>query len=149
MSERDPALAPFGALIGTWDSEAKHRAVDEIVTGHVTYEWLESGHFVVLRSHNDHPQFPDAISIIGAPEEGEGLVLEYFDSRGVRRTYNVAIEDGVMRWWRDAPGFHQRLVARLGDDGFEAEFELAETPGDWQHDMKVTYRRRKRAEVGR
>ena len=80
---------------------------------------------VVLRSHNDHPQFPDAISIIGAPEEGDGLVLEYFDDRGVRRTYNVSIADGVMRWRRDAPGFDQRMVATLGDDEFEANIELA------------------------
>src|SRR5690349_9674204 len=137
------ALAPFAALIGTWDSEAKHRLFDGVVTGHATYEWLEGGKFVVLRSHNDHPQFPDAISVIGPPEEGDGLVLEYFDSRGVRRTYQLEIEDGVMRWWRDAPGFDQRMVATLGEDEFEAEIELAEAPGEWKHDMRVKYRRRK------
>ena len=142
MRERNPALAPFDALIGTWDSEAKHVAFDEIVTGHVTYEWLEGEQFIVVRSHNDHPQFPDAISVIGAPETGDGLVLEYFDSRGVRRTYILAIEDGVMRWWRDAPGFDQRMVATLGEDEWEADIELAQAPGEWQHDMKVTYRRR-------
>jgi hypothetical protein len=27
------------------------------------------------------------MSVIGAPEAGGGLVMEYFDSRGVRRTY--------------------------------------------------------------
>src|SRR5919202_505057 len=95
MTERDPLLAPFDALIGTWDTEAKHRLVDEVVPGTVTFEWLEGGHFVVLRSHNDHDLFPDAIGVIGRPESGEGLVLEYFDSRGVRRTYAVSLEDGV------------------------------------------------------
>ncbi len=143
MSERNPALAAFDALIGTWDTEAKHQAVDFVVTGRVTYEWLEGGHFVVLRSHNDHPQFPDAISIIGAPETGDGLVLEYFDDRGVRRTYNVEIGDGVMRWWRDRPGFDQRMVTTIGEDELVANVELAETPGEWQHDMKTIYRRRR------
>ena len=141
MTDRDPLLAPFEALIGTWSTEAKHRLFDEVVRGSATYEWLEGGHFVVLRSHNDHELFPDAISVIGRPESGEGLVLEYFDSRGVRRTYGVSLEDGVMRWWRDHPGFDQRSLAKLGPDGFEFVFQLAETPGEWVDDLRTTYRR--------
>ena len=27
--------------------------------------------------------------------------MEYFDSRGVRRTYGASFEDGVLRFWRD------------------------------------------------
>jgi hypothetical protein len=134
-------LEPFDALIGTWSTEAKHRLVDEVVTGTVAFEWLEGGHFVVLRSHNDHELLPDAISVIGAPEAGEGLVMEYFDSRGVRRTYEVSLDDGVLRWWRDHPGFDQRSSAKLGPDAFELVNQLAETPGDWKDDMRVTYRR--------
>ena len=80
--------------------------------------------------------------MIGAPEEGDGLVMEYFDSRGVRRTYGVSLEDGLLRMWRDAPGFDQRYSATLGLDRFEGVFELAESPGDWQEDLKVSYRRR-------
>jgi hypothetical protein len=73
---------------------------------------------------------------------GEGLVLEYFDSRGVRRTYEVSLEDGVMRWWRDHPGFDQRAYAKLGPDVFEFVHQLAETPGEWRDDLRATYRRR-------
>jgi hypothetical protein len=142
MTERDPALEPFDALIGTWDTEASHRLVDAVVRGSIAFEWLEGGHFLVQRSHNDHELFPDAISIIGASETGDGLVMEYFDSRGVRRTYRVSVDDGVWRIWRDHPGFDQRFSATLGPDRFEGLFQLAETPGDWQDDMKVVYRRR-------
>ena len=35
--------------------------------------------------------------------------MEYFDSRGVRRTYEISLENGVLRIWRDHPGFDQRL----------------------------------------
>jgi hypothetical protein len=142
MTERDPALEPFDALIGTWATEAKHRMVDDVVFGTTTFEWLEGGHFVVQRSHSDHERFPDGLSVIGAPESGDGLVLEYFDSRGVRRTYGVSLEDGVWRMWRDQPGFDQRFSAKLERDFFEGVFEVAETPGDWQEDMRVIYRRR-------
>jgi hypothetical protein len=141
MSERDPLLAPFEALIGTWSTEATHPLFDGVVHGGATYEWLEGGHFVVLRSHNDHPSFPDAIGVIGRPESGAGLVMEYFDSRGVRRTYGVPLENGELRWWRDHPGFDQRAYAKLAPDGFEFLGERAETPGDWQDDLRSIYRR--------
>jgi hypothetical protein len=142
MTERDPTLEPFDVLVGTWDTEAKHVAVEEVVRGTVTFEWLEGGHFLVQRSHADHELFPDGLSVIGAPESGEGLVMEYFDSRGVRRTYGVSLDDGVWRIWREAPEFDQRFSATVAPDAFEGLFELARTPGDWQEDMKVTYRRR-------
>jgi hypothetical protein len=38
-------------------------AVDEVVLGTVTFEWLEGGHFLVQRSHVDHELFPDAICV--------------------------------------------------------------------------------------
>jgi hypothetical protein len=142
MTDRDPLLAPFDVLIGRWSSEATHPMIDEVVPGSATFEWLEGGHFVVLRSRNDHELFPDAICVIGRPESGEGLVLEYFDSRGVRRTYNVSLEDGVMRWWRDHPGFDQRSYAKLAPDSFEFVHQLAEAPGEWRDDLKTIYRRR-------
>ena len=85
--------------------------------------------------------FPDAISVIGAPEAGDGLVMEYFDSRGVRRTYSVSLDDGVLRIWRDHPTFAQRFSDTVGDDSFEGLWQVAETPGDWLDDLRVTYRR--------
>jgi hypothetical protein len=134
-------MEPFDALIGTWATEAKHRMVDEVVHGTTTFEWLEGGHFLVQRSHSDHELFPDGLCVIGAPESGNGPVMEYFDSRGVRRTYPTAIEDGVWTMWRDQPGFDQRFSAKLERDVIEGVFELAQTPGDWQEDMRVIYRR--------
>jgi hypothetical protein len=141
MAERDRSLEPFDALIGTWATEASHPAVDAVVPGTVTFEWFEGGHFLVGRSRNEHELFPDSLWVIGAPETGEGLVMEGFDSRGVRRTYGVSLDDGVLRFWRDVPGFDQRYSATLGRDSFEGLWQLAETPGDWQDDLKVIYRR--------
>lgn len=141
VTRRDPTLEPFDALIGAWATEATHPMVDAVVPGRVTFEWLEGGHFLVQRSHNEHELFPDAINVIGAPESGDGLVLEYFDSRGVRRTYGVSLDDGVLQIWRDDPAFAQRFYATLAPDRFEGQWELARTPGDWQADLKVTYRR--------
>ena len=142
MSERDPRLEPFEALIGTWTTEATHPLLPGVVVpGRVTFEWLEGGHYLIQRSQNDHELFPDGLCVIGLPEEGDGLLLEYFDSRGVRRTYGVSLEDGVLRWWRDHPGFDQRMTAEIAGDEFELLCEVAETPGEWRADLRATYRR--------
>jgi hypothetical protein len=141
MTKRDPALDPFDVLIGTWATAATHPQFDAVVAGSTTFEWLDGGHFLVQRSHNDHELFPDAISVIGAPETGGGLVMEYFDSRGVRRTYGVSFDDGVLRIWRNDPAFAQRFTATPSHDSFEGRWQLARTPGDWQDDLNVSYRR--------
>jgi hypothetical protein len=141
MTRPDPALESFDALIGTWATEAAHPMFDGVVPGSVTFEWLEGGRFIVQRSRNDHGAFPDAICVIGAPEDGDGLVMEYFDSRGVRRTYGIALEDGELRMWRDDPEFAQRYSATIGHDGFAGQWQLARAPGDWQDDLRVVHRR--------
>jgi hypothetical protein len=134
-------LKPFDALIGTWATEATHPLVGEPVPGSVTFEWLEGKRFLIQRARNQHELFPDAIWLIGAPEAGDGLVGEYFDSRGVRRTYEGSVEDGVLRFWGEFPEFAQRFSASLATDSFTGQWRLARTPGDWQDDLKVTYRR--------
>ena len=134
-------MEPFDALIGTWTTEATHPLFDGVVPGTITWEWLEGGHFLVQRSHMEHELFPDGLCVIGKPEEGEGLLMEYFDSRGVRRTYEISLEDGVLRIWRDHPGFDQRLETTIAPDAWQATYELAETPGEWKDDLHVKYRR--------
>ena len=59
----------------------------------------------------------------------------------MRRTYGVAFDDGVLRMWRDAPGFDQRYAATPAPDAFDGLWQLAETPGDWKDDVRVRYRR--------
>ena len=97
--------------------------------------------FLLQRSHNDHEPFPDAICVIGAPEAGDGLVMEYFDSRGVRRTYGIALATTYCGYGATTPGSPSASPPTLGHDGFEGRWQLARTPGDWQDDLRVAYRR--------
>jgi hypothetical protein len=85
---------------------------------------------------------PSDEELVERGKAGDGLVLEYFDSRGVRRTYGVSLDDGVLRIWRDTPGFAQRFSAAVEHEAFEGLWQLARAPGEWQDDLKVTYRRR-------
>src|SRR5919112_6725053 len=90
---RHPVLEHLDTLVGEWETEATHRLLpDTVVRGLSTFEWLEGGHFLIWRVRNEHPDFPDSISILGcedssSPEDagdaGGGCTLRYFDSRGV------------------------------------------------------------------
>lgn len=139
--DQQAALEPLRTLIGAWETEATHPMLDGVVPGRTVFEWLDGERFLIQRFHHDHEAVPDSISVTGAPEDGGGLVMEYFDSRGVRRTYEVAVEDGEWRWWREAPGFDQRFAAPLGGDEFVGRSQLARTPGAWKDDLDVVYRR--------
>jgi hypothetical protein len=141
MTERDRVLEPFDSLIGTWSIEATHPLVDELLLGTVTFEWLEGGGFLIQRARIEHALFPDAISIIGAAEAGGALIIEYFDSRGVRRTFDGSFDDGVLRFWGEFSEFAQRFSATIGRDRFDGQWQLARTPGGWQDDLKMAYRR--------
>lgn len=93
-------------------------------------EWLEGERFLIHRARTDHPDFPDAISIIGDMErdriDGNGQVaagtpsalrMHYFDARGVFRVNETSLDDEAWQWWRDAAGFSQRFTGRFADRG--------------------------------
>jgi hypothetical protein len=136
------SLRDLDQLVGEWTLEATHPAFpDLVVPGRSSFEWLEGEQFLIQRSRADHPDFPDSISVIG-PVEGR-LAMYYFDSRGVHRVYEMSFDDGVLRIWRDAPGFSQRLEARLTDDGdtFGGVWQLSRDDETWDDDLAITYRR--------
>ena len=142
-AERHPELDGFDALIGEWTTEATHRLFPSLVVhGESTFEWLEGGHFLIQRSRNEHPDFPDALAVFGA-HDGE-LLMHYYDSRGIYRVYETSMRDGVWRVSRDVPGFAQRLTGTLEDEGqtIVCVAELCEDGSTWVHDLALTYRRR-------
>jgi hypothetical protein len=139
---RNPQLTAFDPLIGEWRTEATHPMLPAtVVRGETTNEWLEGERFLVQRSRNDHPKFPDSISVIGFAEEQ--LTAHYFDSRGVFRIYRVAMEGDTLRMWREAPGFSQRLEAKLSDDGttLAGVWQLSRDDRTWADDVAIAYTR--------
>jgi hypothetical protein len=157
----EPALAPLNRLVGTWTTQATHPALPgTIVHGTVVIEWLEGERFLIHRSRTDHPDFPDAISIIGFTEHDRvangshaaptptgkpQLTMHYFDSRGVFRIYDVSIDDEALRYRRIAPGFSQRFTGTFTDDGstIVGQWQLNQDDAHWADDLQITYRRSK------
>ena len=156
----DPALKPLDRLVGDWITEATHPSVPGVVVhGTADIEWLEGERFLIHRARSDHPDFPDSISIIGFTERdrvdgapsldpataGEShLCMNYFDSRGVFRVYEVSIDDESWRLWRHAPGFSQRFAGMFADggDAIAGRWQLCRDEINWDDDLEITYRRR-------
>jgi hypothetical protein len=143
QSAQRPELAAFDRLVGEWTFEATHPLVPAtVVHGRMTYAWLEGRRFLIQRSSNDHPDFPDAISVIGFADEEE-LTAHYYDSRGVFRIYRIEMEGETLRMWRDEPGFRQRMEGTLSEDGatFTLTGQLSRDEETWDDDLATTFTR--------
>jgi hypothetical protein len=146
MDEADPRtkLEPFQALIGEWTIEMSHPMVeDTVVRGRTTFEWLEGARFLIQRAVNEHPDFPDSLSVIGVMEGENDLSMQYFDSRGVHRVYAIGFDGRELTLERDAPGFAQRGRAKLSEDGstLAGVWQLNEDDQGYRDDLAFTYRR--------
>jgi hypothetical protein len=67
----------------------------------------------------------------------------YADERGVARIYQVSLEGGVWKMWRDSPGFSQRMTGTFSEDGdtITVHGELSRDASHWEQDLDVTYTR--------
>jgi hypothetical protein len=90
----DAKLEPFNTVVGAWEIETRHPMFPStVVHGTSEFEWLEGERFLLQSSCTDHSEFPDSLIVFGADEDG--LSMNYFDSRGVHRIYQVSLRDGV------------------------------------------------------
>ena len=155
------SLKPLNRLVGRWTYEATHPSLPGVVVhGTAEVEWLEGERFLIHRARNDHPDFPDSISIIGVAEHDRvepgarkvsddagppPLSMHYFDSRGVFRVMDAAIDETSWRLSRMAPGFSQRFTGTFADGGdtIIGQWEMCNDDVHWNDDLVITYRRRR------
>ena len=137
-------LAALGRLLGTWETEATHPMMPGVVVhGTAVVEWLEGERFLIHRAKNDHPDFPDSISVIGVTE-GDGLHMHYYDSRGVFRDYGASIDEQAWKFWRETQDFGQRFEGKFADGGDRIDGLVRMIyDGEWKDDLAIVYRRKK------
>jgi hypothetical protein len=137
-------------LLGEWRMTAIFKDLPSADTdARVRFEWLSGGPFLIQRWEIPIPEAPDGIAIIGPDPESEGQYLQhYFDSRGVARVYEMSLENGVWKLWRDAPDFSplhfsQRYSGAFSDDGrtITGAWEICHdgAGATWEHDFDLTY----------
>ncbi|MDQ6886575.1 MAG: hypothetical protein M3068_04690 [Gemmatimonadota bacterium] len=96
-----------------------------------------------MRSEINEPGIPSGIGIIGSDDQAEAFTMLYFDEREVSRRYEITMQDKVLRWWRNTPGFSQRYVVTISQDGntMQGQGEMARDGGPWGPDLGLTYTR--------
>ena len=140
----NPALHPLSILVGTWHTVGTHPLVPGTTFhGRTTFDWLEGGAFLIMRSEIDEPEIPSGIAVFGTDDTTGQCCMLYFDERGVSRRYEVSLQDNVWKWWRDAPGFSQRFAGTIAADGrtIRSHGELSRDGVSWDPDLQLTYTR--------
>jgi hypothetical protein len=142
-SIRNPALQPFSALVGRWTTVGAHPQLPGTLHGQSSFEWIEGGAFVMMRSEIDEPGVPSGVAIFGSDHSTGEFFMLYFDERGVSRKYNVTLRDNLLHWWRNEPGFSQRFTGTISDDRrtIIGKGELSKDGATWEQDLDLTYTR--------
>src|SRR5690349_12886972 len=135
--KNNPALEPFKALLGEWNTAGTHPYVsDKTLHGTVVFERIEGGAFLMMRSHIEDERFPDGVAIFGSDDDMGKFFMLYFDERGVSRKYDVRLEGNQLQWWRNDPNFSQRTVLTIADDdkSIVARGEMNRDGKGWEPD---------------
>ena len=137
------ALKDFEQLIGTWDTVGNHALIPGVTLhGKTTFSWHESGAFIIVRSSiQEDVGIPRGIAIIGSDDELGTYSMVYYDERGVSRTMEVSMEQGVLRWWRNDPALSQRYTLTVSKDGntIVGKGEMSRNGSAWEKDLDLDY----------
>jgi hypothetical protein len=94
----NPALEPFRVLIGKWNTTGTHGLLaDTILHGRTSFEWLENGAFLIIRSEIDDARFPQGIAILGSDDSEKQHYMLTFDERGVSRRHEVTLQGNIWK----------------------------------------------------
>jgi len=138
----NPALKLFEALIGEWQTTGSHPYFPGVeLHGRTSFEWIEGGAFLLMRSELDHPEFPDGMAILGSDDAAGTFYMLYFDERGVSRKQDVTITESQLTWWRDDPHFSQRYTMDITRDTLVSYGEMSRQGDPWEKDLSLTYKK--------
>ncbi len=102
------------ALVGAWTIEAKPPGGPPWPGGgRVTFEWLEGVPLLIERSQVDTPEAPDGVAVIGCDGMSGTYYQLYTDERDVQRVYEMSLDAGVWKLWRDGAPFSQRFTGQV------------------------------------
>ncbi len=140
----NPALKELGKLVGEWKTANTHPELpDKVLNGRASFRWIEGGAFLRWYDEVDEKGFPVGIAIFASDDARGELFMLTFDERKVSRKHEVSVENNVVKWWRNAPGFSQRYSWTIADDGntIIGKGELCEDGTTWKNDLDQTFTR--------
>jgi hypothetical protein len=140
----NPKLKPFSVLVGEWNTIGAHPGLPgTVLHGHVSFEWIEDGAFLLMHSEVEEEGIPSGIAVFGCDDGSDVASMLYFDERGVSRIYETTLNGNIWQFWRNAPGFSQRATGTFADDTNTIHVigELSKDDSNWTRDLEQTYTR--------
>jgi hypothetical protein len=131
-------LKQLDVLIGDWVIASEKYSE---VRGATTVRPAEDGKFLRLESTAEDDRFPHSTLLIGSDEARDDCTVLYYDARDVWRVYRTSVSGGVWKMWRDVPGFNQRFIGKISDDGktIAGQWEMSSDGTNWEVDFDLTY----------
>jgi hypothetical protein len=130
------------ALVGEWTMEAIPPGGPPWPgEGRVTFAWFQDAPLLIQRWHVDLPEAPDGVALIGCDGMSGRYYQLYTDDRDVQRIYEMSLDAGVWRLWRNGAPFSQRFTGTFSDDGrtITGLWEIAEDGTTWKTDFDLIY----------
>ncbi|WP_161883214.1 hypothetical protein [Deinococcus alpinitundrae] len=114
-----------------------HTSRTEPISGQLRYERVLGGAFVMQHWSDDHPDFPDALSLLSETQS------HYFDVRGIVRMFDLRLDDAGWTMVHLDQDFSQRFETRFeGADALQGTGEASSDGGiTWRPDFTITSRR--------
>jgi hypothetical protein len=140
----NPALQAFSVLVGEWKSIGSHPMLpDLILHGHASFDWIEGGAFLIMKSGNDEGKIPSGTAIFGSDDATGEIFMLYFDERKVSRKYDVSFQGNILKWWRNDPAFSQRFTFEFTNNNntIIGKGEMCKAGTTWEKDLELTYSR--------
>jgi hypothetical protein len=147
-SGREEGMKRLSFFIGTWNMEVIHPHLQpNPISGQTNFEWMDEK-YIIQRTHIDKQEFPRSTSIFDWDAETGLYLVHYFDTRGVTRLYQMSLENGVWKWWRDKADFsplkfYQRFTGEIDETAkvIESILEKSDDGINWEHDFRTVYRK--------
>jgi hypothetical protein len=144
----------FDALVGEWHADGQ--MLDPLLKLSVEASVTRLGKLLVMRTTGKPAAVPDTLAIIGGAPDGAPQPMYYFDSRGVKRLFLMALDRSTWQIWRapgedwngpDGPGFNQRFIGKVSTDGnrIDGRWErgLGVAGDQWELDFTLNYVRKR------
>lgn len=143
-----PTLKNLRPLVGEWNTKITIPGDPEApIFGLTAFEWLPGEFFLVQHWDVAGNDFPKGIAVIGWSATTENFTMHYYDSRGVSRIYEMTLNSGIWKLWRIVPGFSQRFMGTITDNGntILGSWEKSVDNSHWEQDFDISYTKVKTA----
>lgn len=143
----NPALQALMQFIGKWEMEISNASflpdAEATIKAPASFDWFEEGEFLILRQGTKNKETPWAIWLISRDKDAQNYTVLYIDDQRSSRVYEMSLEDGTWKMWRNGPQFIQRFTAGINKDKniISGYWEKSSDGENWEYDFNLTYKK--------